>query len=95
MSKELISALNSMFRAYEKDPLGKDKELIDCFIIAGILFRSGDNQEALERCQKAIEIGVEKGLVAEQLNFYSKAIACFEKVFELLVNKKRIIKSFS
>lgn len=32
MSKELISALNSMFRAYEKDPLNKDKEMFKSYI---------------------------------------------------------------
>lgn len=32
MSKELVSALNSMFRAYEKDPLSKDKETFKSYI---------------------------------------------------------------
>lgn len=32
MSKELVSALNSMFRAYEKDPLNKDKESFKSYI---------------------------------------------------------------
>jgi len=32
MSKELISELNLMFRAYDKDPLSKDKEMFKSYI---------------------------------------------------------------